>query len=52
MMQRVSADAASQDMIDLASESDVPIAWDRLDSQHPQCRFGQQGVCITDMPFL
>ena len=47
-MQRVSADAASQDMIDLASKSEVPIAWDRLDAQQPQCRFGQQGVCCRN----
>jgi carbon-monoxide dehydrogenase catalytic subunit len=32
-------------MIDLACESSIPLAWERLVSQEPQCGFGQMGIC-------
>ena len=31
--ERCSVDQATQEMIELACEADVPIAWDRLDAQ-------------------
>ena len=43
-----SADPASQEMIDLACETKVPIAWDRLAEQEPQCGFGRLGICCTN----
>jgi len=43
-----SVDPASQLMIDRACEADVPIAWDRLDSQEPQCGFGELGICCRN----
>ena len=45
---QLSADVAALQMIDVAREAKVPIAWDRLDAQHPQCRFGQNGVCCRN----
>lgn len=45
---QLSADVAALQMIDVAREAKVPIAWDRLDTQHPQCRFGQNGVCCRN----
>jgi carbon-monoxide dehydrogenase catalytic subunit len=40
-----SVDPAALAMIDLACEAEIPIAWDRLQSQEPQCGFGQLGIC-------
>jgi carbon-monoxide dehydrogenase catalytic subunit len=40
-----SVDPASVAMIDLACKSEIPIAWDRLESQEPQCGFGRLGIC-------
>jgi len=45
---QLSSDAAAQQMIDLACDTEVAIAWDRLEAQQPQCRFGQQGVCCRN----
>ena len=46
--ERRSVDPASQEMIDLAREARVPIAWDRLDAQEPQCGFGRLGICCRN----
>ena len=40
-----SVDPASLAMIDRAREADITIAWDRLESQEPQCGFGRLGIC-------
>ena len=40
-----SVDPASLAMIDRACEAEIPIVWDRLDSQEPQCGFGRLGIC-------
>jgi carbon-monoxide dehydrogenase catalytic subunit len=43
-----SFDAASQQMIDLAGDAEISVAWNRLDAQRPQCRFGESGVCCRN----
>ncbi len=43
-----SADPASLEMINFACEAEVPIAWDRLDAQEPQCGFGRLGICCRN----
>ncbi len=40
-----SVDPAAQQMLDLASQMGVETAWERLDSQDPQCGFGKLGLC-------
>jgi carbon-monoxide dehydrogenase catalytic subunit len=40
-----SSDKAAQEMIAHMAEKGQQNAWDRLDSQMPQCKFGKQGVC-------
>jgi carbon-monoxide dehydrogenase catalytic subunit len=40
-----SIDKASQAMIAHMAESNQQNAWDRLESQLPQCGFGKQGIC-------
>ncbi len=43
-----SVDTAAQQMIDFACEAGVPVAWDRLDAQVPQCGFGRLGICCRN----
>ena len=43
-----SVDPAAQEMIDLACEAEIPIAWDRLELQEPSCGFGRLGICCRN----
>jgi len=43
-----SVDPASLAMIDRACQSKLPTAWDRLESQEPQCGFGRLGICCRN----
>jgi len=43
-----SVDPATLAMIKHACEAEIPIAWDRLESQEPQCGFGQLGICCRN----
>ncbi len=43
-----SADAATQEMIILAERDGYRTAWDRLESQQPQCGFGRLGICCRN----
>lgn len=40
-----SADPAALAMIHQAGEAAIPVAWDRLEAQEPQCGFGRLGIC-------
>ena len=40
-----SSDVAAQEMIIRMAEAHQQNAWDRLETQLPQCGFGKQGVC-------
>lgn len=40
-----SSDKAAQEMISRMAEKGQQNAWDRLETQLPQCGFGKQGVC-------
>ncbi len=40
-----SIDRAAQEMLEVAHERGLQTAWDRYDSQTPQCRFGATGLC-------
>ncbi|MBN1973556.1 MAG: anaerobic carbon-monoxide dehydrogenase catalytic subunit [Sedimentisphaerales bacterium] len=40
-----SSDKASQEMIACMAQAGQQNAWDRFDSQLPQCGFGKQGIC-------
>ena len=40
-----SVDPASQKMLEEAEKQGIKTAWDRYDSQQPQCGFGQLGIC-------
>ena len=43
--QPVSTDPATIEMVQIAAASDVTTVFDRFRSQHPQCKFGTDGVC-------
>ncbi len=45
MSMKKSYDNVTTQLIDLAAEKKIPIAWDRLEEQSPQCGFGTMGVC-------
>ncbi len=45
MSKKKSYDNLTTQLIDLAAEKKVSIAWDRLEEQSPQCGFGTMGVC-------
>jgi carbon-monoxide dehydrogenase catalytic subunit len=40
-----SVDPASLIMLEVAGRSGVQTAWDRLDAQKVQCKFGREGLC-------
>ena len=42
---KCSCDPAAQDMLARMAEAGAKTAWDRLEAQSPQCKFGQQGLC-------
>jgi carbon-monoxide dehydrogenase catalytic subunit len=39
------ADEASQRILKITESENIETAWDRHDSQQPQCGFGQLGIC-------
>ena len=41
-------DPAAEAMIACACEAGIDIAWDRLESQEPQCGFGRLGICCRN----
>ena len=43
--QPVSSDPATLDMVQIAGEAKVSTVFDRYQAQHPQCKFGTDGVC-------
>ncbi|KPK97898.1 MAG: carbon monoxide dehydrogenase [Omnitrophica WOR_2 bacterium SM23_72] len=43
--QKRTVDPASQKMLEEAEKQSIKTAWDRYDSQQPQCGFGQLGIC-------
>jgi len=42
-----SIDLATQEVLKKAQEENIKTTWDRLESQQPQCGFGQLGLCCT-----
>ncbi|MBU3958802.1 MAG: anaerobic carbon-monoxide dehydrogenase catalytic subunit [Candidatus Omnitrophica bacterium] len=42
-----SIDLATQEILKKAQAENIKTAWDRLESQEPQCGFGQLGLCCT-----
>jgi len=42
-----SIDKATQEMLRRAKDENITVSWDRLESQSPQCGFGQLGTCCT-----
>ncbi len=45
---RRSVDPAALAMIDVAGDAGIRTAWDRLESQEPQCGFGKLGICCRN----
>ena len=41
----VSSDPATLDMVQIAGAAEVSTVFDRYQAQHPQCKFGTDGVC-------
>ncbi len=41
----ISRDPAVNEMVQIAAGASVPTVWDRYKAQHPQCKFGTDGVC-------
>jgi anaerobic carbon-monoxide dehydrogenase catalytic subunit len=46
-VEKRSIDKATQEMLKRAQDDNITTAWDRLESQEPQCGFGQLGTCCT-----
>ncbi|MFH1888661.1 MAG: anaerobic carbon-monoxide dehydrogenase catalytic subunit [Candidatus Omnitrophota bacterium] len=46
-IEQKSIDIATQETLKKARDENIKTAWDRLESQQPQCGFGQLGVCCT-----
>jgi anaerobic carbon-monoxide dehydrogenase catalytic subunit len=44
-IQELSRDPATNQMVALARAETISTAWDRLQTQKPQCKFGMEGVC-------
>jgi carbon-monoxide dehydrogenase catalytic subunit len=42
-----SIDTATQEVLKKAQDENIKTAWDRLESQQPQCGFGKLGLCCT-----
>ena len=40
-----SADPATVEMLTLAADQNLSVAWDRYEAMQPQCGFGQLGIC-------
>ena len=45
---RLSADPATQAMIQVANRAGIATPWDRMEAQGAQCRFGKLGVCCKN----
>jgi len=41
----VSSDQATIDMVNIAGAAEITTVFDRYELQHPQCKFGTDGVC-------
>ncbi|MFA5356716.1 MAG: anaerobic carbon-monoxide dehydrogenase catalytic subunit [Candidatus Omnitrophota bacterium] len=46
-IEQKSIDPATQEALKKARDENIKTSWDRLESQQPQCGFGQLGVCCT-----
>ena len=46
-LEQKSIDLATQEVLKKAKDENIKTAWDRLESQEPQCGFGQLGLCCT-----
>jgi len=46
-IEKKSIDLATQETLKKAKDENIKTAWDRLESQEPQCGFGQLGLCCT-----
>jgi len=46
-IEKKSIDLATQELLKKAHDENIKTAWDRLESQEPQCGFGELGVCCT-----
>ena len=46
-IEKKSIDIATQETLKKAQDENILTAWDRLESQEPQCGFGKLGVCCT-----
>jgi carbon-monoxide dehydrogenase catalytic subunit len=44
-VKEVSTDAATNQMVIIANEAEMPTVWDRFNAQKPQCKFGTDGIC-------
>ncbi len=42
------ANAASQEMLEVAASGGMETAWDRLEAMQPQCGFGELGICCRN----
>ena len=43
-----SADPATVEMLTLAADQDLSVAWDRYEAMLPECGFGQLGICCRN----
>ncbi len=46
-IEQKSIDPATQEALKKAQEENIKTAWDRLETQQPQCGFGKLGACCT-----
>jgi carbon-monoxide dehydrogenase catalytic subunit len=46
-VEQKSIDKATQEVLKKAADENIKTAWDRLETQQPQCGFGQLGLCCT-----
>ena len=44
-LKAVSLDPATNEMVQIAGDAEIPTVFDRYKAQHPQCKFGTDGVC-------
>jgi anaerobic carbon-monoxide dehydrogenase catalytic subunit len=44
-LREVSRDPAINEMVTIAAGGAVSTVWDRYKAQHPQCKFGTEGIC-------
>ena len=46
-IEQKSIDVATQEVLKKAEAENIKTTWDRLETQQPQCGFGQLGLCCT-----